>query len=215
MWRTPNGDRTLIGAEAALIRAAALDLMQSLQEETDDLNGEFPCGVKLFDELSWQQRLALLARVASALLDSNVAPPQLSAVNEATVAALFAHVNRNLAIELDYAGEEDLPPEYDKHCWRRLIAACQEAPNEEFNLKVDSTEASDWDDLIQALQDQILWDADWDMPELFMDAAPELSRRRKYRLGILEDYFTAPAPELREAEVPEAFESLERLLFAE
>lgn len=211
MWHTSDGDRTLVGAEAALIRAAVADMIDSLRDEADGLIDEYPCGVKLFDELSWQQRLALLARVANALLDVKVRAPELTAVNEATVAALYAHVNRNLAIELDEAKDRGLPEDYDKYYWRRLIAACQGEPNDEFYVKWKSANSGDWAVLVETLQDQILWDADWDMPELFMDEEPEVSQDRKDQLGILDDYYTDLAPDLRDADVPAVFAVLEKL----
>ncbi|MEX2310229.1 MAG: hypothetical protein WD738_21860, partial [Pirellulales bacterium] len=105
MWRTPLGNRTLVGAEAELIRESVANMAEMLREEADGLADEWPCGVNLFDELSWQQRLALLARVAGALLKPDVPAPKLSAVNEAAVAAIFAQIHRNLIIELDTASE--------------------------------------------------------------------------------------------------------------
>lgn len=54
MWHTSNDDRTLEGAEAALIRAAVADMTDALQDEADGLVDEWPCGVRLFDELSWR-----------------------------------------------------------------------------------------------------------------------------------------------------------------
>jgi thiamine monophosphate kinase len=52
MWHTSDGDRTLVGAEAALIRAAVADMSDSLRDEADGLAEEYTCGVKLVDELS-------------------------------------------------------------------------------------------------------------------------------------------------------------------
>lgn len=212
MWRTSTGERTLAGPEAELIRAAISDMVSSLEEEADGLADEWPCGVRLFDELSWQQRLALLARVATALFDPYVRAPQLSAVNEATVAALFAYVRRNLIIELDHAKEGDLPPDFNRCYWRRLLAACQGEPNDELYLEADSAELDDWEILVEAFQDQILWDDDWDMPELFMDVEPELSRGRKVKLGIVNNYYTFLAPDIRDADAPALFTGLRQLI---
>lgn len=211
MWHTSSGDRTLTGAEAALLKAAIADMTDSLRDEADGLVDEDPCGVKLFDELSWQQRLALLARVASALLDPKVRAPEITAVNEATVAALFAHVTRNLAIELDYATEPELPQDFDRFYWRRLLAACQREPNDEFYVEWNSNDADDWNLLIECLQDEILWDNDWSMSELFMDAEPEIGQHNKDYFGIDGDYYADIAPDLRDAEVSAVFSNLQRL----
>ena len=213
MWRTPSGIRILTGPEAVLVRAAIGDMTDTLQEEADGLADEWPCGVRLFDELSWQQRLALLARVATALFKSEVPPPELTAVNEATVAALFAHVERNVWIELDNAREIEPSDDFDIYYWRRMIAACQELPptDEDF-VEEKSVDIEDWQLVIECCADRILWDADWDMPDLFMDAEPALSRKRRQQLGIIPDYFTTPAPDLREQDVPKAFAGLHQLL---
>src|SRR5688572_2502916 len=101
MWHTPLGDRTLVGAEAELVRQALLDMTELLLEEADELAEYWPCGVKLFDELLWQQRLALLTRVAHALLKADSPMAELSAVNEAAVAAIFATIGRNVIVEMD------------------------------------------------------------------------------------------------------------------
>jgi hypothetical protein len=214
MWRTPLGNRTLAGAEAELIRDSAASMADMLQEEAEGLTDEWPCGVKLFDELSWQQRLALLARVAGALLKPDAPMPNLSAVNEAAVAAIFAQIHRNLIIELNTAAESHLPADYDIYHWRRRIAACQEPPpsNEDFFLHEQSANLGDWEALLESLADRILWDADWDMPDLFLDVEPKLSRARRRRLGIEKDYFTTPAPDPRDQDVPGIFQGLHELL---
>jgi hypothetical protein len=44
--------------------------------------------------------------------------------------------------------------------------------------------------LIGCLEDHLLWDEDWDMVD-HLDASPEVARRVKQELGILDDYFVA------------------------
>jgi hypothetical protein len=214
MRRTSMGERTLTGAEAALLRESIADMTDSLQDEAEGLADEWPCGVKLFDELSWQQRLALLERVANALLKPEAPAPELSAVNEASVGAIFALLRRNIVIELDEANDPHVSPEFDVYYWRRLIAACQEPPgsDEAFYLEVESADLDEWEILIECLGDRILWDADWDMPELFLDAEPATSRARRKRLGIDRNYFITPAPDPRDKEVPTLFANLHQML---
>jgi hypothetical protein len=212
MWRTPIGERTLTGPEADLVRAAVADVVNTLEEEAAGLADVWPCGVRMFDELPWQQRLALLASVAEALLDPNISAPELSAVNEATVAALFAHVERNLTIELDDAADADLSTLIDCYYWRRLLVAGQGEPNDEFYMEVNSRDLSDWAILIEGYQDHILWDADWDMPELFLDVDPAICQLRKDFLGIDDDYYTFPAPDLHDADAPALFAGLRQLI---
>ncbi len=85
-WRTPSGDRTLDGPEATLVRAILSDMYELLDEEAHDEAGQWKYGVRLFDELSWSQRLNLLVVVGEALFRLDVPPPDLSAVHEAALA---------------------------------------------------------------------------------------------------------------------------------
>jgi hypothetical protein len=116
-----------------------------------------------------------------------------------------------LAIELDCANDADPTTNEYAYYWRRLRAACQGEPNDEFYVEWNSTDVEDWTVLIESLQDQILWEADWDMPELFMDEEPEVSQGRKDQLGILDDYYTDAAPDLRDVDVPAICDGLENL----
>lgn len=88
-----------------------------------------------------------LARIAGALLQPDVRMPKLSAVNEAAVAAIFAHIHRSLIIELDTASEPQLPADYDIYYWRRRIAACQEPPKseEDFFLHEKCADLGEWE----------------------------------------------------------------------
>jgi hypothetical protein len=214
MWRTPTGVRTLSGPEAALMREAMAYVADSLHDEADGFGEEWPCGVKVFDELSWQQRLALLSRVANALLKSDVAAPELSAVNEATVAALFAHISRNIIIEVDQSNDPEFAAEDFALHWRRLIAACQSRPSvdQEFFVAVDSSDLEEWDLLIESISGGILWDNDWAMQDLYLDADPGISRREKRRMGIESNYFTMPAPDIRDEQAPAVFAELRELM---
>jgi hypothetical protein len=214
MWWTSSGERTLTGADAALLRESIADMTDSLHDEAEGLADEWPCGVKVFDELSWQQRLALLERVANALLKPDVPTPELSAVNEATVGAIFAMLRRNVEIELDEANDIHVSPAFDAYYWRRLVAACQESlgTGDDFYLEVESGDFEEWELLIECLGDRILWDADWDMPELFLDEEPDTSRGRREMLGIGQNYFVAPAPDPLDKDVPKLFANLHQLV---
>ena len=45
-----------------------------------------------------------------------------------------------------------------------------------------------------------------------MDVEPELSGARKEKLGIEKDYYTFPAPDLRDADAPALFTGLKQLI---
>ena len=57
----------------------------------------------------------------------------------------------------------------------------------------------------------VLWDDDWNMPELVMDSSPEAARTVKECLSISDDYYTAIAPDPTEAELMKARVILRKL----
>jgi hypothetical protein len=107
-----------------------------------------------------------------------------------------------------------MPAECDGLHWRRLVAACQARPSvdPEFFVAVDSDDLEDWDLLLESISAEILWDDDWAMEDLFLDAPPRVSRREKSRMGIEQNYFTAPAPDLDDAQAAGVFAELRELM---
>src|SRR4051794_4489220 len=102
MWHTAAGDRTLLGAEAALLRES-LGHVVGMIERDADIDESWPFDIPVFDSLSWQQKIALLAHVTTALLREDVPMPELTAVSEAAVAVLFENVAQCVQIEIDFA----------------------------------------------------------------------------------------------------------------
>jgi hypothetical protein len=208
MWHTPSGNRKLEGAEARLIREALGCFADEIEMQVDC--GElYTVGVRLFDRLEWQQKIALLAKVGAALLD-DCPSPKLTAVNEATVAAIYRYVRISIEIEIDG----------DRRAWRRnVLAAIREVdvaprssdPDDDLPAE-NHDEMDEWHPLMDALESFVLHDEDWDMDDLFMDANPDLSQARKDHLSIEDDYFTAVAPDPSEAELAEAFAVLRSLM---
>ena len=118
MWWTQEGERVLVGAEAILFREALGYLWDEI-EMCEEIDEEHHVGVKVFDNLSVGQKLTMLVQVGEALLDAAVPVPELTAVNEATVAAVFAQLAINIELELD-------DPTMDTD-WRRIIVeACSD-----------------------------------------------------------------------------------------
>ena len=60
---------------------------------------------------------------------------------------------------------------------------------------VGSDHVDDWEFLIDYLADRILWEADYEMTDVFLDADPSESEMRMGLMGIAEDYYTAIAPD--------------------
>ena len=100
MWLTALGARVLRGAEWELFRVGLSTLWDEIESQPDD---EEPglTNVKAFDRLARPERLALLAQVAKGLHDRGEPCADLTAPNEAAVAAVFAQVRYLVSVEID------------------------------------------------------------------------------------------------------------------
>jgi hypothetical protein len=196
MWITSLDERVLRRAEWELFREGLSTLWDDTESQEDD---EEPgtTGVKLFDCLSRLDRLALLAQVARGLHDQAEPCPDLTALNEATVAAVFAQVRYLIAVEIDaersrfdaFSGDRKGRPR------DLVLAALSEVdPDREAPLPAASSDASKWFELIRTLLFRILDDVDYLAADIFLDQPPHRSRSMKDRLGIPDDYFTAIPP---------------------
>jgi hypothetical protein len=201
MWRTSNGDRTLKGAEAALVRAVIAQIVDWLDVEASGDIDRWEFGVVLFDELQTPQKFALLAAVGTSLLREDAAPLPLNAINEATVAALYRALTQVIQVEI----EMDLEAEFQSW-WRAMVlAATREIDGDDGELPLcTSSDIAEWDVLTDVLASFVLWDDDWDLAELVMDRDPEQGRSIKGQLNIADDYFTAVAPDPTDAELAHA-----------
>ncbi len=201
MWHTSEGDRILHGAEAALVRAAVLSLVESIKDEHFQEGGY--C-VQLFDELTWSQRLAVIEHVATHLLTPTEDTPKLTAVNEAAIGAMFEHISLNIDMEIDESPS--------KLTWRTLVLdACHEAFGIPVNdpatvcelddgppipTSVSSVRRDQWHPSVQMLADRILWDRDYEMVDEFLDEPPEKAALLRQIMGIDENYFSVAAVDL-------------------
>jgi len=210
MWRTSAGDRVLRGAEWKLFRAGVALLRLELKDALpDDIS--VATGVRVYDALPPGQQLLQLALVAEALHDEQISAPELSAVNEATVAAVFAELLHALTLELDAPrGPEDA----DAYWVRQLIrTACRERADEFDALpQRQARDREAWQVLLDELASRILWDCDYALGDEFLDDAPDEAHGRMQLLGIHADYFVALAPEPTRQQVKEARLTLRRLL---
>lgn len=228
MWHTSLGDRTLIDAEARLFRAGVRVLIDALAMDFDehwleDDTVDYPTGVALFDALTPAQRIASIHRVSTFLLTDVGETPEVTAIDEATVAAIFMEIRDHLAIEVDFRDPDSPPtddqgsngPEPNRHRWREVVLAAyhesetelnpsvsgdadddpSKNPNDDWvpNATIDARDMNTWDAIIERLIDGILWDRDFEMADLFLDADPGVAKHRREMLGIGKDYFSGIA----------------------
>lgn len=186
MWRTSEGDRILKGGEAELFRKGVSSLACHLADAFECY--EFATGEKVFDRLTHAQKIAMLDLVSRALLYQNARCPALSGVNEATVAAVYAHIGREIVIETD---------ESESLFWRRLVrAACKGigwGRSAMPNLHCEND--GKWRDVIEELLDEILWDRDHELEDIFLDMPPDDSRAARAAAGVSGPYFRTIALE--------------------
>ncbi|MEI8371278.1 MAG: hypothetical protein WCJ35_00425 [Planctomycetota bacterium] len=203
MWWTPVGKRILQGAEGRLFRDALGIIVDMVR---DDAEGLWQFGAPPFDKLQPNQKLAVLAEVGSALLCEDQPMPRLTAVEEATVGAVYEAIRLLVEMEIDQ------PPEWrESPSWRELVlAACQERGIEEL-LDAQSEDLDEWEVLIGSLAGEVLWDEDWKDSESLMDADPRAGRAVKELLGIDEDYYIAVPPDPTEEEMKGVWATLRGL----
>ena len=115
MWHTADGDRVLRGAEAKVFAEGLLDLAQN--ELVDD--GESRTGIPVFDSLTYPQKITILNQVAQAIFREEVPIPELTAVLEGAVGAVF-QVLRSLVEQ-----EVEAVPDHDKSLRDLVSMACR------------------------------------------------------------------------------------------
>jgi len=169
-----------------------------------------PFDIAIFDRLQRNQKIAVLHTMAKGLLCGQEPAPRLTAAIEAAVATAFLQSHAMISLELDgefEESEEGLPPRLS---WRELIlAAGHEA--EIGNLpNVTEDDPDEWSLLLECLEDQILWDCDWEMEEQ-LDADPDVSQRVKQEMGINDDYFIAVPPDPTDEEAERLLAELREL----
>ncbi len=212
MWHTSRGDRTLQGQEAALVsRAIEVMVAALLMHVDEDFEEDAPdceSGIAIYDRCRPSQRLGLLHQVAHFLLTETDCSLPLSALTDATVAAIFVEVRDQIAIEIGFAPDRQNEGEAS---WREMVLAAHRSV---FSNRLDeddglldgpllaaSEDLAAWEAMVNELCDSVLWDRDFEMAESFLDVDPGVSRHRRRLLGIDDDYFTAVAPDPRLGEV--------------
>ena len=164
---------------------------------------EFATDIRVLEGLTRNQRIATYHAVARALLAEDEPPPSLTAVIEGAVASVYRQVRDMISLELDAADVDEVDFDFGElpegPNWReRAVAAGREVGLEDLP-EPDGTDFDEWDLLITCLEDHLLWDQDWDMVD-HLDASPEVARRVKQELGILDDYFVAIPDDPSDAE---------------
>ena len=101
-------------------------------------------------------------------------------------------------------------PEFSTTWRKKVVAARKEAEGEEIPSP-DCEDLEEWDIEICELEDLILWDADYDDENLFIDDLPERSNELKKLVGISKNYYVTVADDLNEEEIAKKLSELSKL----
>lgn len=189
MWHTGNGDRVLDGAEAKLFAKVLWDFITELEE----LEGDYDVDLAVFDRLTYGQKISLLSIIAKGLFMPNVPIRKLTSVVEGAIAAVFNHLRIAVITEIEE------PPSNTQ--WRKMILAARREQGGRELPKISCGDDREWFDQIDDLSDLILWDADYESEDFYMDKHPVEAEVLKHLMGILDDYFLEVPEDLRPEEI--------------
>ena len=224
-WHTPSGDRCLVGEEAELVRDSLATMVQELASCRETEEEPWGYGVTLFDELTWQQQLAVLDLLATNLLRETDETLELSGINEAAVAAVYQNIVQQIELEIEL---HPVSPVEFRCRWRQAaLDAYRENEDDDvlrhevlsqdadrasvFDIEAECLEVDRWRWLVDLLADRVLWDRDFEMVNEMIDAPTERAAAMRAALGITPGYYTAIAPDPTDHQVDALFESLEQL----
>ena len=200
MWRTEYGDRILEGAEAIVFAKTLSSLLDEAIMGTLD---DYQLGVDCFDNLTFGQRISVLATIGNGLLRKDVRPVKLTAVLEAGIAAVFEHLKNKIIIEID---EPELGTD-----WRELLVAARKEMEGENIPEPTCDDLDEWYFEVQELANGILWNVDYEDAQLYIDFPPKKSKRLKNWAGIPDNYYLAIADELTDEEAQARIKELRKL----
>jgi hypothetical protein len=212
MWRMQDGDRSLTESEWALFSTGVALLWGDIEDDICNKTDEVQVGVAVFDRLTPEQKLLLLADVACALRDPEVPDPDHTAANEGAIAAVFSMLRIALETELGFEGST-ISSEYSLAIRPKLRAVAEEAEEWEEPLpEATSTDADEWDLLVEEFEGRIFWDADYEMGDELLDLPPEVARATMDLLTIDEQYFLTVPDEPGQRGLYTARQKLRQLL---
>ena len=184
MWRMEDGDRVLTEPEWEIFKTGLDHLRNSIESDISGQVDETDTGVPVFDRLTAEQKLALLADVAAALYEPSIPMPDHTAANEAAIVAVFQAFKNMLEAEIEF-GE---PDQSDlRTCLLTAVTGPGDWPGR--LPSPSSTKWERWDDLCESILHRILWDHDYDMEDAFLDLPPEEARIQLELAGIDPDYY--------------------------
>ena len=204
MWATSDGLRVLKGAERELFVEGAKILLENdliaLSYESEGADSDFVdgvTGVEVFDSMPPRQRIWSLGAVLLYLVYEDIPAPEAMAWMEATIYAVYRTIALEIGCEIDDTDDEGLVSLKLQTMVQTAIDSrgCWDLWDDEDGF------VPSWNDNVEMLVDQILWDRDFQMAREFLDADPDRAANAKAMMGISDQYFIACPPEVSEENV--------------
>ena len=202
MWRIQIGDRMLDNAEAVLFAKALSSLLSEAIMGTLEI---YEFNIESFNNLTIGQRISVLSIIGNGLLREDVPFVRPTAILEGAIAAVFKHIQNEIAYEID-------EPE-SRSNWRELVVAASElfSSGRDEIPETDCTDMYKWKFELELLLDKILFDTDYEDSKLYMDFPPEKSKELREQMDIPDDYFMAIADDLTDEEAQAKIKELKKL----
>lgn len=214
MWRTNSGNRILTPEEWACFCMGLGSLRDEIESDLRCHSDDSKSGVPIFDRLTPEQKLALLADVSTALCDPEIPTPPLTAMSEGAVAAVLRRFWFDVCLELELTEElsQSANPEEPFEHRRQLLAAFQGEWETGELPALSETDEGEWILLMESLEDRIFWDRDFALADEVLDLPPEAVAEGLQQLRIDRNYFVDVPREPNETELIVARQCLARLV---
>jgi hypothetical protein len=200
MWRTQCGERILEDTEARVFAESLSSLLDNaIMDQFDDYESDVVC----FDNLTYGQKISVLATIGNGLFRKDVASVDLTAVVEGAIGAVFQHLKYMIVFEIDMSEATTY--------WRELVVAARKGADVEDVPSPTCADVDEWELEVEGLSDCILWDRDYEEDHIYVDHAPEKTQFLKYMARILDDYYTAIADDLTDKEAAATLKELKKL----
>ena len=199
MWHTNNGDRTLEGAEARVFAETLWEFVCEM--EVDE--GDYDVGLEVFDRLTYGQKVSVLSIIGTGLLTPDIPMRNLTAAVESAIAAVFDYLKIAVIVEIH-------EPEI-KSNWRKMVLAARREGGAEDLPDKGCEDEQEWLIEIEELSYLILWDADYEDEDLYVDKPPEEAQRLKDFMRIKDEYFLDIPEDLKPKEIETKLAELKNL----
>jgi hypothetical protein len=127
----------------------------------------------------------------------------LTAAVESAIAAVFDYLKIAVIVEIH-------EPEI-KSNWRKMVLAARRERDAEDLPDEGCEDEQEWSIEIEALSELILWDADYEDEDLYIDKPPEEAQRLKDFMRIKDEYFIEIPEDLKPKEIETKLTELKNL----